>query len=161
MEKKPIKRNKHIVQLSRDHHFGLLFCWKIRQGLQKGVALERIRAYINYFWQQHLVQHFEEEENLLFGKISEDVVRQPKDEHQIIRLLITDINGCGKEDVSLYKQLVSLMDQHIRFEERVMFPYIEEHLSESQLQEIAGVLTQNHKESFKDEFSDEFWTKEK
>jgi hypothetical protein len=31
---KPIKRNKHLKWLSRDHHFGLLACWKIRQGLK-------------------------------------------------------------------------------------------------------------------------------
>lgn len=30
-----MKRNENIVLLSRDHHFGLLCAWKIRQGLKK------------------------------------------------------------------------------------------------------------------------------
>ncbi len=67
MADKPIKRNENMVPLSRDHHFGLLFCWKIRQGLKAKIDLERIRKYILHFWKSHLEQHFKEEETLLFS----------------------------------------------------------------------------------------------
>jgi len=30
MKTKPIKRNENIMKLSKEHHFSLLFCWKIR-----------------------------------------------------------------------------------------------------------------------------------
>lgn len=35
-----MKRNENLVPLSRDHHFGLLCCWKIRQGIKKEVSQE-------------------------------------------------------------------------------------------------------------------------
>ena len=37
---KPIKRSKELVPLSKEHHEGLLFAWKIKQGLQNGIGIE-------------------------------------------------------------------------------------------------------------------------
>ena len=34
---KPIKRHKAIQPLSREHHQGLLLCWKIGKGFEKGI----------------------------------------------------------------------------------------------------------------------------
>ena len=58
-----MKRNENIVLLSRDHHFGLLHAWKIKQVLKKGVALERIATYIIFHWQHNQEAHFLEEES--------------------------------------------------------------------------------------------------
>ncbi len=159
MTTKPIKRNKNIIALSKDHHYGLLFCWKIRQGLKMKIELERIRNYINYFWDGHMIEHFREEEELLFSKVNAAVCNQGKDEHEIIRLLISGINGHNKDNPATYTQLVNLVDQHIRYEERVLFPYLEKNISEENLNSI-GVALQNHSD-FKDEYEDEFWVKAK
>lgn len=40
---KSIKRTKALQPLSRDHHHGLLLCWKIRQGIKLNVEPERIK----------------------------------------------------------------------------------------------------------------------
>lgn len=45
----PIKRHQAIVSFSKDHHFGLLLIWKIRQGLNKAVNPERISNYVTFF----------------------------------------------------------------------------------------------------------------
>lgn len=45
---KPIKRSEHIIQLSREHNFSLLFCWKVKKGIRKGVEPSRIIQYILY-----------------------------------------------------------------------------------------------------------------
>ena len=37
---KPLKRNPNLVPLSREHHYGLLFCWKLKQGLANGTDPE-------------------------------------------------------------------------------------------------------------------------
>ena len=37
-EIKPLKRSKELAPLSREHHDGLLFAWKIKQGLANGNA---------------------------------------------------------------------------------------------------------------------------
>ena len=62
----PLKRHPAIVSFSKDHHFGLLLVWKIRQGLAKAVDAERISKYVLYFFREDLEKHFQEEERLLF-----------------------------------------------------------------------------------------------
>ena len=68
----PIKRNQHIVQLSKDHHFTLLFCWKIRQGIKMQIESERQKNYIRYFFKEHMEPNFQNEEKLLFNQASID-----------------------------------------------------------------------------------------
>lgn len=46
---KPIKRSGHLIQLSREHHFSLLFCWKVRTGIKKNIEKRRIIPYILFF----------------------------------------------------------------------------------------------------------------
>lgn len=62
----PIKRHQAIISFSKDHHFGLLLVWKIRQGLEKAVNAERISKYVVYFFKEDLEKHFKDEELLLF-----------------------------------------------------------------------------------------------
>ena len=62
----PIKRHQAVVSFSKDHHFGLLLVWKIRQGLGKSVNAERISKYVVYFFKEDLEKHFKDEELLLF-----------------------------------------------------------------------------------------------
>ena len=44
MTTKPLKRHAGLVELSRDHHHGLLLSWKIRQGLKKEIEPEAGKA---------------------------------------------------------------------------------------------------------------------
>lgn len=62
----PIKRHQAIISFSKDHHFGLLLVWKIRQVLEKAVNAERISKYVVYFFKEDLEKHFKDEELLLF-----------------------------------------------------------------------------------------------
>ena len=76
MERKPIKRSKELTQLSKEHHFSLLFCWKIRQGLKMNISADRIKKYIEYFWLQCMQPHFLEEENFLFIPVGDEKVKK-------------------------------------------------------------------------------------
>ena len=58
----PLKRNAAIVELSKDHHFGLLLIWKTREGLKKSIEPERISRYVIHFFETELKGHFNEEE---------------------------------------------------------------------------------------------------
>src|SRR5690242_12263281 len=89
--KKSIKRNEHIKKLSRDHHFSLLFCWKIRQGLKMDIETSRISKYVYYFWRQHLQQHFREEEHIFFAPIKDNYVRRAVNEHKYIKLHVESL----------------------------------------------------------------------
>ena len=96
MIRKPITRNEHIKRLSREHHFSLLFCWKIRQGLK---IIYNLNVYVNikYFWHQNLQRHFLEEQKILFAPIKDRQVKRAINEHKQIRHQIEDLtNNLGK-----------------------------------------------------------------
>jgi len=154
-----MKRHNSIVILSREHHFGLLFCWKIRQGVSKQVAAERIQPYVEYFWASHLRKHFEEEETLLFTLFQGSLVEQAISEHLHIKQLIESII-CAKPTYP--EQLIVLadtLDNHIRFEERTLFPYMEREIPANKLMALGNQLQQLHQNPDKDDYSDEFWAK--
>ena len=157
MEIKPIKRNVNIVKLSRDHHASLLFCWKIRQGIKYHIEFDRIINYVEYFWNNHLQEHFKEEEKFLFKTFIDENVERAIDEHQkikeLIRRLPTEIADKRNE---LLSELAETVNQHVRFEERILFPHLEKKLSGEQL-EIIG--TQINDEPLPDNYQDNFWTK--
>lgn len=160
MGNKPVRRSPYIIKLSRDHHAGLLFCWKIRQGQRLTVDLERIKEYVAYFSHEHLASHFEEEEKYLFAsQIQDDLVQRAMNEHKNIRHLSAAIAGAsGEKLASLLDEIANTVDEHIRFEERTLFPHMEQVLSETQLKKIS---TQLDHEPEKDIYADEFWIKQK
>ncbi len=159
MPDKPIKRNENIVPLSRDHHFGLLFCWKIRQGLKAKIEFKRIREYILYFWEFHLEQHFKEEETLLFNQVRNKLCDGGINQHTAIKNIITTLTAFTKKEEEVYASLASLVDEHIRFEERILFPYLESVLPAEKLAEIGAQLKEMHIEPEQDNYPDEFWIK--
>lgn len=157
MESKPLERNEKIVKLSRDHHAGLLFCWKIRQGVKFHVEKNRMIRYIKYFWDNHFSTHFREEEEFLFPPVKNDEVQRAIDDHQKIKICIDKIGVAGiekEEDVLL--ELADTVDDHIRFEERVLFPHLQEKLSDEELQKIGEQIINP---PFVDNFEDQFWVK--
>ena len=162
MENKPIKRSQPMVELSKDHHAGLLFSWKVKEGLKRNVELPRIKKYINYFWQHHLKQHFQEEEALLFNRIDADALsQQGKNEHQMLQKHIGRLNHDENGENDNYLEFAELLIKHIRFEERILLPHLEQTLPESALKSVEAYLTQQHPVPFKDNYPDEFWTDKK
>jgi iron-sulfur cluster repair protein YtfE (RIC family) len=160
MEKKPIKRSPHIVLLSREHHTGLLCCWKIRQGLKKQADTTRIQKYLTYFWDSHLQQHFGEEEEHLFDKVNDDFCRKALQQHQEIKALISQVQDSTPAPApELLHQLADQLEAHIRYEERDLFPHLEQVLEEPELRRIGAALAQSHAAPAKDDFPDEFWVR--
>ena len=157
MLNKPINRSEHMKRLSREHHFSLLFCWKIRQGLKTNVAVERMRKYVQYFWQQHLKPHFREEEKILFAPIKDRQVQRAINEHKYIRQQIEDLpNYPENKERKTLARIADMVDEHVRYEERELFPHLERKLTEEQLESI-GKLIQKHHSSLLDEYEDQFW----
>lgn len=159
-EAKPIKRSVQLQPLSREHHDGLLFVWKIKRGLENRTSSERLRDYTNWFWRNHIRPHFFQEEKVLVPFMPEGhpMAVQLKKEHEYIRELIIRIDR--ETDRQDFSRLANLLETHIRFEERELFQYLEQHLSQEQLSEIAVKLEQ-HPVSFDVEWKDEFWASAK
>ena len=152
-----MKRNSNIVPLSRDHHRALLFCWKIRRGLEKAASPERLRPYVLYFWNDHLEKHFQEEESLLFREVEDPQCRQAIAEHQQIEDLIASVREGDSSNSANYSQLADLVEKHVRFEERQLFPFLEKAIPEDRLSEIGAQLENMHGSDAADVYQDEFW----
>jgi len=156
--KKSINRNEHIKKLSREHHFSLLFCWKIRQGLKMDVAMERIWKYVQYFWQQHLQPHFLEEENIFFAPIKDRLVQKAINEHKYIKQQIEDLaNYSGNNERKSLAKIADMVYEHVRYEERDLFPHLERKLSKEQLENISEQIEKHHPSSLRDQYEDQFW----
>ncbi len=150
---KPIKRHESLQQLSREHHFGLLFCWKLRQGMKFGVEMERIQSYADWFWENNQIKHFDLEENKLFPILGMDhpkVVRAIEEHRQIEAYFKGGINDL--DDVSA---LDKLLVEHIRFEERDLFNEIQQIATADELK----LLDEHDHQELVDNWSDEFWIK--
>lgn len=158
MLRKPIKRSAYIVSLSRDHHASLLFCWKLRQGVKKKVENTRLQRYVNYFFKEHLLAHFEEEETILFAPYIDENVDRAFSEHQIIIALIERILKDPNANYDDYTLLANRVDDHVRWEERELFPHLEKVLTQQQLELIRQQLSD---EIHVDTFADDFWSRNK
>jgi len=150
----PIKRHIHLQPLSRDHHQGLLLCWKIREGLKQQIAPERIKRYADWFWEQHLEEHFLLEEQHVFPVLGErhSLIRQALEEHIRLKSLF------AKQDelVTTLQAIEDELEQHIRFEERVLFNEIQQVATAEQLAECER---QHHQGAACAAWDDEFWKK--
>jgi len=158
MEKtqKPLKRSEQLKSLSREHHSGLLFSWKIREGIRIGISTERLKGYLNYFVNEHLLDHFEKEETLLFNKVDDPVCIQAKKDHDLLKQQIHTINVSPVVDTKHFTDFMETLNEHIRFEERVVFPKLEEVMALQTLNSIHDEL-KSVGDVFKDEYTDEFW----
>ena len=154
-EIKPIKRSKELAPLSREHHDGLLFVWKIKQGLSNGTSLTTLCNYTRWFWSNHMKPHFKDEEKVLVKYLPADnpLVSQMFDEHAYIRDVIISLDK--DPDPNSLQSLAEYINNHIRFEERELFAYAEQTLTPQQLNEIYNELSNDsHCET---EWKDEFW----
>jgi hemerythrin-like domain-containing protein len=153
----PIKRSQQLSPLSIEHHDGLLFIWRIRQGLNIYAHLDKIRRYTLWYWKEHIMPHFFQEEKILSPLIDKDdpMIQQMKNEHEQIRELILSLDKDA--DKQTFIILCDLIEKHIRYEERELFPYLEQRLNTEQLNNIHQQL-KNHPVSC-GEWQDVFWKK--
>jgi hemerythrin-like domain-containing protein len=158
MTEKPIKRSKHLLLISREHHFGLLFCWKIRQGIKLKIDPTRITRYVQYFWQNQLHAHFKEEEMLIFLDKADTLIQKAQEEHVHIENQIQKIlQAANPVTHQQLNGVADAIDNHIRFEERTLFPHLEKIFTEAQLENIGAQLEEPGNAQAKDNYPDEFW----
>lgn len=149
---RPLGRHPSLQPLSREHHFSLLLCWKIRKGLEQAIEVKRLQDYILYIWENQIAEHFDIEENLILPILGEEhggVIRARK-EHRLLRRLFLS-------PVYTYKtinRIEETLEKHIRFEERELFPLVQETASLEDWQKLESVHNDDVVEII---WKDEFW----
>ena len=157
-EIQPLKRSQQLAPLSREHHDGLLFAWKIKQGIEKKATLEAMRNYTLWFWRHHIKPHFFQEEKILIPTMPahHPLAVKLQEDHDHIRELVLGLDA--EADKRTLIILCDLLNTHIRFEERELFPYLEKILTPEQLDHIFEQL-EKHPVHCEQEWKDEFWVK--
>ena len=149
------KRHPSLVPLSREHHHGLLLAFRITHGLpetrrphdsRQEQAADTLR-----FFQQSLTPHFSAEADILFPAIR---VMQPQmstlldrllEEHAALRELVHQLDQQppdGSQLTALLASFGTLLERHIRCEERELFPVYEAHVSEAEATRIEHAIFQ-------------------
>jgi len=145
-----MKRHLALINFSREHHAALI----LAQILKKGGPnyknfpndLEGKRTYTLSFYLSELIPHFQNEEEILFAYIRRqsnlltEQTAQLIDEHKELKRLIFQLKTTGDLEKTL-DEIGSLLEKHIRFEEREYFPKVQEILSDEELDELSGLLT--------------------
>lgn len=154
----PLKRHPELMVLSREHHFELLFAWKIKQGLALKADSHVIQDYIRYFWDNHLESHLEKEEKIVVQILSEaDPMRfRVQQDHDLIRSVVNYLSSYRENIDYVLNTLQILVKEHVRFEERVFFPYLEQVATPGQLV-LIGIEMDKYAVVPSDDFFPAFW----
>lgn len=145
-----MKRHESLIKLSQDHHDGLIAAQLLKRGAAdyKGMPsdFKGKSEYIVEFYNKHLIPHFKNEEEKLFPAVENDDVQIKKLikelvlEHKQITDYIKSIEKNNHTEETLNK-LGTLLDIHIRKEERELFELIQNKLSETELEKIKITLS--------------------
>lgn len=146
-----MKRHPALHPLSHHHHHALAAAKRLKMaGIQhKGYRLEEVRDLLAAFWHSGGQAHFREEEEVLLPAYAQyaspdhpEIVRMLL-EHVQIRSLVDQILYRGNVTEETMSQLGYLLENHVRREERIIFPLMEQAIPEERLQELAPCFHMN------------------
>ncbi len=137
-----MKRHKALEQLSRDHHQALFQAMRLKRA-EEADAGSVLGDFLD-FWFGVGYLHFRAEEEVLLPAYSaygdgsrEEVIRVLLD-HMHIRREAYELGELKKDPApERLHALGEKLDAHVRHEERVLFPLIEEALPDDELVRVA------------------------
>ena len=137
-----LKRSIELQPFSRQHHNGLFFCLLLEKGVKKQADKILMRDFCMYFWESDLEHHFQLEETYLTVLLHHDILKEGinrmLNEHQHIKRFFTHPDILA--EYSIFDQLQQLLDQHIRFEERELFPLIQDSITNEEMKQLGSVF---------------------
>lgn len=136
-----MKRHESLAPLSREHHGALILAQLIKRNAPayKGLPTD-IEGKTNYainFYKTDLIPHFSREE-IIFEKVKHTdapiakLVEEIIAEHAVLTNRFLSLDTISDKATAL-DELGHLLEAHIRKEERILFPLIQEHCSEETL----------------------------
>lgn len=137
-------RASALQPLSHDHHRVLAVALKLARANVDSVAHAR-QAFLQ-FWQAQGQAHFRVEEEILLpayaelGDESDPLIDQVLRDHLAIRRRVTRIERGIDEPLWAVRALGGQLAEHVRLEERNLFPRIEELLPSAELERLAAAF---------------------
>jgi hemerythrin-like domain-containing protein len=154
-----MKRHKSLHALSRHHHFALMEALYMRRALKEPVErramrLKKVAEKFVQFWEQKGKLHFRNEEEILLPAYAvhvslendPDVIRMLAD-HALIRAkaaVLSDLLSKDEPVEAVLAELGTILQNHVRLEEDIIFPRFEKTLSESELEQLGQLFPELH-----------------
>src|SRR5690625_3919308 len=148
-----MEKNEELESFSKEHRHGLELCFKIRQGISKGVSFERIKKYTDWFYKTYMTPHFDAEEKYIYPILGMDdpMVKKMLSSRRRLDKLFLENEKPPEIALSLGEEE---MEHHIRFEEHTLFKRVMEEATPEQLTEIEKIYEEFH---FQENETDVFW----
>jgi hemerythrin-like domain-containing protein len=139
-----LRRHGALEPLSRDHHHALAAAQQLKRASRTSstAARDRFLAY----WDPEGREHFREEEEILlptcapFIDPEHELVTKVLTEHIRIRHLAGEASAGSPPALAVLHELGRRLEQHVRLEERELFPLIERSLPEEELARLLELL---------------------
>ena len=134
-----MKRSPELAPLSRDHHVALEHALRLRRATPEDVETV-VAAFLEFFAADGERHFAREEEELVFVIPPDEAAARDRllAEHAEIRSLARALGS--RPEVEAAAGLGRLLALHVRFEERELFPMLEERLSAIELAELGRRL---------------------
>ncbi len=112
-------RHASVVEFSREHHHGLVFCIRMKRLLDRGVSLEFVKMLFRSFWEQDLSGHTQREAAWAQTLPESKELSRMLSDHDELESSFSRLDSMGRAELH---QLADRLQAHIRFEEHVLFP---------------------------------------
>jgi hypothetical protein len=139
-----MKRNPALVSLSHDHHQALFVAHKLRRAAEPTAA--EARAAFLAFWERDGAAHFRLEEEVLLpayaghGDPHHPLVARALCDHVAIRHRAAELASDPTPAMDDLVALGTALAEHVRLEERELFPLIESAMPADALTALAAKL---------------------
>jgi hemerythrin-like domain-containing protein len=139
-----MKRSKALRALSHDHHQGLFAALQLKRARQE--TADDARTVFLDFFEREGARHFRAEEELLLpafaahSEVDQPAIVRVLTEHVDIRRRRQDLEASVDPDPAELRELGERLESHIRFEERVLFPMIEEAVPVDELERLGAAF---------------------
>ena len=154
------KRHQALFPLIKDHNSELKLCENIRKGVQNKVESDRIAEYTLYYYQKHLLPHFQKE-SLFLEKLDKlDLLRKKAEkQHRRLNRLKDKLFALPKRMEVTLGVFEEELEAHVRFEKKELIPHLEKRLSIKELEEVSRSLKKKIAKSEQQKWTDKFWEK--
>jgi hemerythrin-like domain-containing protein len=144
----PTKRSRELRPLSSEHHQALLVAFQLKKGIAGHAEsagaprdLDGLLALARRFEESVFLPHAGAEEEVLGNHLPAADARRLKEEHRRLRDLLAEaraVRHTGRRAPLL--AFAELLERHVRWEEREIFPRAEESLAPEELARLGHEL---------------------
>lgn len=143
-----MKRSRELKPLSSEHHQALLVAFQLKMGLaghpeSAGAPkdLPGLLGLARGFEEQVFRTHARAEEDLIARHVTASDTARLRQEHAELARHLEAARAARPGDLRAHLgAFADLLERHIRWEERELFPYAEAHVDEATLASIGGEL---------------------